>query len=275
MKDIKEILNYEIFSFDDYTFKVSIILFILVIFLATKLTIWIIKKAFNRKISKSSEDKGNFLAVFQLIKYLIWVIAIVLILETAGVKVTVLIAGSAALLVGIGMGLQQTFNDFISGIILLTEGTTKVGDILEVENDVVMVKHIGLRTSKVINRDDIIIIVPNSLITTNKVINWSHQNKKTRFRVNVGVAYGSDVDLVAKVLIECAAEHKDVSDKKNIEARFKNFGNSSLDFQLLFFSDNVFRIETTLSELRIAINKKFIENGIKIPFPQMDVHLNK
>jgi len=274
MKQIKDILNYELFSFDNYSFKVNILLFVLLIFLATKLILWIIKKAINRKITKDSEERGNYLAVYQLVKYFLWVIAIALIMETAGIKVTVLVAGSAALLVGVGMGLQQTFNDIVSGIILLTEGTTKIGDVLEIENEVVMVKQIGLRTSKVINRDDVMIIVPNSLITTNKVINWSHQSDTIRFKIEVGVAYGSDVDLVTKLLTESAKEHKDVANK-NIQARFVNFGNSSLDFQLLFFSKNVFRIETTLSDIRKTINRKFIENGIKIPFPQMDVHINK
>ena len=275
MKTIKEILNFEFFSLNDYSFKLNMLLLIIVIFVITKLLLWIIKKSFNRRIKTRKEDIGNYLAVFQLIKYLIWVISIALMLEMLGVKVTVLIAGSAALLVGVGMGLQQTFNDFISGIILLTEGTTKVGDVLEIEDDVVIVKHIGLRTSKVVNRDDIIIIVPNSIITTNRVINWSHQSKNTRFKINVGVAYGSDVDLVVKVLEESASLHKSVLKNKNIEARFINFGESSLDFQLLFFSKDVFRIETILSDIRKTINQKFIENKIKIPFPQMDVHMNK
>jgi small-conductance mechanosensitive channel len=184
-----------------------------------------------------------------------------------------LIAGSAALLVGVGLGLQQTFNDIISGIILLSERSIKIDDILEIDGDVVRIQKIGLRTSKGLNRDEISIIIPNSLITTNKVINWSHQARKTRFRINVGVAYGSDVDLVLNILEASALEHPDISDATQIEARFINFGNSSLDFQLLFFSESVFRIEKVKSEIRKIINRKFIENKITVPFPQMDIHL--
>ena len=169
--------------------------------------------------------------------------------------------------------MQQTFNDFISGIILLIEGTTKIGDVLEIDGDVVLIQDIGLRTSKGLNRDDIVVIIPNSLITTNKVINWSHQTKRTRFRIKVGVAYGSDIDLVIKILEESALEHPDISDKNLIEARLSDFGNSSLDFELLFFSDNVFRIEKVKSDIRKIINRKFTENNIVIPFPQMDVHI--
>ena len=130
-----------------------------------------------------------------------------------------------------------------------------------------------MRTSKGLNTDDISIIIPNSLITTNKVINWSHQTKKTRFRIDVGVAYGSDVDLVIKVLEESAFEHPDISDREFIEARLVNFGNSSLDFQVLFFTKNIFRIGKVKSDIRRIINQKFAKNNIAIPFPQLDLHL--
>ena len=174
---------------------------------------------------------------------------------------------------GIGLGLQQTFNDVLSGIILLSEKSIKIDDILEIDGDIVKMQSIGLRTSKGLNTDDISIIIPNSLITTNKVINWSHQTKKTRFRIDVGVAYGSDVDLVIKTLEDSAFEHPDTSDRELTEARLVNFGNSSLDFQVLFFSKNIFRINKVKSDIRRIINKKFIENNISIPFPQMDLNL--
>ena len=122
--------------------------------------------------------KGNLFALLQIFTYVLWIISFTVILETIGVKMNVLLAGSAALLVGVGLGLQQTFNDIISGIILLFEGTTKVGDILEVDGDIIKIENIGLRTSKAINRDQIVAIIPNSQITTSKVVNWSHQTKK-------------------------------------------------------------------------------------------------
>jgi len=273
MEILNNFLEFEIFRIGEYALKVYTLLTILIIFLITKLILWLIKKALFGKLKFKNLDQGNLFALFQIIKYVLWVIAIALILETTGVKVTVLLAGSAALLVGVGLGLQQTFNDFISGIIILSEGTTKVGDVLEIDGDVIMIQSIGLRTSKGLNRDQIIVIIPNSLITTNKVINWSHQSKNTRFKINVGVAYGSDVDLVIKVLEESVLEHPDTFDKNLIEARFLDFGNSSLDFQVLFFSKNVFRIEKVKSDIRKIINRKFIENNITIPFPQIDLHL--
>lgn len=249
------------------------ILSIVITLAITRFIIWLIKKALYSKNKLKPFDEGNSYALFQIISYVIWIIAFAIILETIGVKINVLLAGSAALLVGIGLGLQQTFNDIISGVILLFEGSTKVGDVLEIDNDVILVQSIGLRTSKGLNRDEIVVIIPNSQITTNKVINWSHQSKKTRFKINIGVAYGSDVDLVEELLRASVIEHPQIHEQDFIEARFTDFGNSSLDFQILFFSRNVFRIEKVKSEIRKTVNRKFLENKVTIPFPQMDVHV--
>jgi len=273
MEILREFLEFELIRVGEYKIRVYTLATILIIFLITKLILVLIKKTLFRKRKINEFDKGNAYALFQIIRYVIWVIAIGLVLETIGIKVTVLIAGSAALLVGIGLGLQQTFNDVLSGIILLSEKSIKIDDILEIDGDIVKIQSIGLRTSKGLNTDDISIIIPNSLITTNKVINWSHQTKKARFRIDVGVAYGSDVDLVIKTLEDSAFEHPDTSDRELTEARLVNFGNSSLDFQVLFFSKNIFRINKVKSDIRRIINKKFTENNISIPFPQMDLNL--
>ena len=275
METIKKILEFEIFSYDDYVIKVKRIIVVLFILLLTKIILWIIKKTLYRRFQLGMVDEGNTFALFQIVKYVVWVTAIAFLLESLGVKITLLLAGSAALLVGIGLGLQQTFNDIISGIILLSERSIKIGDVLEIDGDIIKIQTIGVRTSKGANRDEITIIIPNSLITTSKVINWSHQSKKTRFKIDVGVAYGSNVDLVIKILEESAIEHPDISNRELIDARLMNFGNSSLDFQLYFFSKNIFRIEKVKSDIRKIINKKFIENNISIPFPQMDVYIKQ
>ena len=201
METIKNFLELELLNVGEFSVRVYTVVSILLIFAITKLILLLIKKTiFNQRRSKL--DVGGRYALLQIIKYVLWVVAIGLILETLGVKVTVLIAGSAALLVGIGLGLQQTFNDILSGIILLSEKSIKIEDVLEVDGIIVKMQSIGLRTSKALNTDDVSIIIPNSLITTNKVINWSHQAHKARFRIDVGVAYGSDIDLVIKVLEE-------------------------------------------------------------------------
>lgn len=271
----EEFINYKLIDIEGYSLSAYTIIAVAVIVIVTILISKGIKKLLfsNNKLNKM--DKGSAYSLYKLTKYVLWIIAIAIMLDIIGINLTGLVVGSAALVVAIGLGLQSTFNDFISGIILLVENTTSVGDVLEVEGEIVLIQNIGLRTSTVINRDDIIVIIPNSQITTNKVINWSHQSKKTRFRINIGVAYGTDVEMVINILEEAAFEHPEIKEPKTIKARFVDFGNSSLDFELLFFSKNVFRIENVKSDIRKIINQKFIENNITIPFPQMDVYLKK
>lgn len=227
------------------------------------------------KMNLKQRKEGNVYSLFQIIKYLIWTISVGLILQTLGVEVTLLIASSAVLLVGVGLGLQQTFNDIVSGIILLSERSIRISDILEIDGEIIKIQEIGLRTSKGLNTDDISIIIPNSLITTNKVINWSHQTEQNRFRIDVRTTYGSDVELIIKLLEESAQEHPDVDRKKLTEARLSNFGSSSLDFHVFYYSKVIFRSERVKSDIRRIINRKFIENNITIPFPQMDVHIKR
>jgi len=275
METVKDILQSVILRIGDHQIMVSTLLIVILIFIVTKILLWTIRKAIFRKQTVERMEMSNAYSLFQIIKYILWIVSILFMMQSFGISITVLLAGSAALLVGIGLGLQQTFNDFVSGIILLIEGTTKIDDVLEIDGEVIKIQEIGIRTSKGFTRDDIVVIIPNSAITTNKVINWSHQSKKTRFRINVGVAYGSDVDLVIRILEESALEHPEIRDKEHISARLVDFGSSSLDFQLLFFSDNVFRVEKIKAEIRKIINRKFIENGVVIPFPQLDLHVKQ
>ena len=273
MEFLKSLLEFEIISVGQYKLDTVTLLLVVLIFVITKLLLWLIKKSVLNQKRYMHLDEGTIYSIFQIVKYIVWIVAVAFMLEMIGVKVTLIIAGSAALLVGVGLGLQQTFNDVISGIILLSERTIKIDDVLEIDGDIVMIQEIGLRTSKGLNRDDISIIIPNSLITTNKVINWSHQSKKARFKIDVGVAYGSDINLVLKILEESAFSHPDIFDRELTEARLMNFGNSSLDFQVLFFSKSIFRISRVKSDIRRIIYTKFLEHNITIPFPQMDVHV--
>lgn len=273
MEAINNFLDFQLLRVGEYQLKVYSVIILLIIFILTKLSLWLIKKVLFRTTKLNQLNTGNSYALFQIVKYVIWIIASAFFLETVGVRVTVFLAGSAALLVGVGLGLQQTFNDVISGIILLSERSIKINDILEIDKDIVKIQEIGVRTSKGLNRDDISIIIPNSMITNNKVINWSHQSKETRFKIEVGVAYGSDVELVSRVLRESAMENAEVSDKSLIDVRLLDFAGSSLYFQLLFYSENIFRIEKVKSDIRVIINRKFIDNKISIPYKQMDVHI--
>lgn len=271
METINNILEFEIFRFKEHYLTIFELLSVCLIFLITRLIIWLIGKVI---FQKTKLDKGSTFALYQLIKYVIWIMATVFMLEAVGAEYTVILAGSAALLVGIGLGLQSIFTDILSGVILLFEKSIKIDDILEIDGDIIKVQSIGLRTSRGVNRRKINVILPNSLLTTNKVINWSHQTYKTRFSITVGVAYGSDIDLVAEILEKSAMEHPEVLEADSLDVRLIEFGASSLDFQLLFYSQNIFSIEKVRSDIRKIIVRKFHENNITIPFPQLDLNLN-
>ncbi len=272
--NLKDILEYAFIKTESFNITVYNLVATILILLVTRIVIGIIHKVFKRKIYPNKNiEFGKSHTIYQLTKYILWTIAIVLSLETIGIKITFLLAGSAALLVGLGFGLQQIFRDIVSGFFILFEGNLKVNDVVEVEEEIGRVKEIGFRTTKIESRDNIILIIPNSKFIDGKVINWSHIQKRTRFHVQVGVAYGSNVELVRKVLIESAINHSDVAKIPKPFVRFYDFGNSSLDFQLFFWTDRAFEVENIKSEIRFSIDKKFRENKIHIPFPQRDVHI--
>ena len=270
----KDILNFKLIETESYVISIYSILLVFFIIVATVIVLKIIKKLVTGIVNKKKLESGTAHSINQIIKYFIWVIVIILALDTIGVKISIFLASAAALLVGVGLGLQQLFNDIASGIVLLFEGSIKIDDVIELNESIIgRVIVIGIRTSKIKTRDDVVIIVPNSKLVNDNIINWSHMDKKTRFKVNVGVAYGSDVKLVKKLLLECAIKSKDIYEKPVPFVRFLDFGESSLDFQLFFWVKNSFTVENLKSDLRFAINQNFTENNIQIPFPQRDVHI--
>jgi small-conductance mechanosensitive channel len=271
---LKEFLESHLIETKDFDITVYEILVILLILIVTIFIIRVIKKVFRIREKRKEFDPGRSHAIQQILKYVLWIIAILVSLETVGIKLTLILAGSAALLVGLGLGLQQIFQDVMSGVAILFEGIIKVGDVVEIKNDIVgRVVEIGLRTSKIETRDNIIMVIPNSKFVTDIVINWSHMEKKTRFHVDVGVAYGSDVEKVTRVLLKCASDQQRISASPQPFVRFIDFGNSSLDFQLFFWSTDTFSVEFIKSALRYKIDAAFRQNGIHIPFPQRDIHI--
>lgn len=269
---LESILKFKLFTIKDTPFYLeNIILSILIVLITMAMYILLLRFLLNPYFKRRKIEPGRVYAIKQLIKYVLVIIAFLLVIETLGFKISKLWAAGAALLVGIGLGLQQTFNDFASGIILLMEGSVQKGDWIKVGEMEGVVKKIGMRTSLITTRRNISIIVPNSQITVNNVINLSHYNKTTLHIVPVGVAYGSDTQLVKKVLLECADRHSKVLPGAFV--RFVNFGDSSLDFQLLFWSNEYQKIEDVKSDIHFMIDAAFRKYNIEIPFPQRDLHL--
>ncbi len=272
---MKEFLEYEIISLGEYHLTMFKVMVVAVVIAFTWILTWGVKKGLVNRSNNTELEQGRRLSFYQLLRYILWIIATLLILESLGFQITLLIAGSAALLVGIGLGLQEVFKDFLSGIILLFDGTILVSHIIEVEGTVGRVKEIRLRASEIETREGIVLIIPNSRFITGNVINWTHNRKLTRFTIEVGVAYGSDVEKVRDVLVECAKQHSEVVKNPEPFVFFSDFADSQLTFSLQFYSRSVFKIEFIKSDIRFSIDKAFREAGITIPFPQRDVHLRK
>lgn len=267
---MEEILNYELLKIGkDTIYLVSVLK--LVGFL---LLIFIVLFGLKKAIYKSKRfDVAKKYSIYSLSKYFIFVLASIYGLQIVGFNLSVLMAGSAALLVGVGLGLQSIFSDFISGILILIESTVKVNDVIEVDGVVSIVKEINLRTTTVLTRDDKYIIVPNSNLTTSQIINWTHDHISSRFEVKVGVDYSSDVNLVMEVLKKVVLSQGGIEKEPVPFVRFVQFGDSSLDFAVIFWSEDVFRVRNIESELRVKIFNAFKENNIAIPFPQRVVHI--
>ena len=256
--DIKTLFDYTLFRIGKYSLNLTDILFVILVLLGARLMLFLIKKFLQRQVRLKRIDQGKEYSIYQIIVYLTYVIAISIGLESIGVNLTVLLAGSTALLVGLGLGLQDFFKDLVAGFIVLWERTVTAGDIVEIAGTVGRVQEVGLRTTSVFSRDDIVIIIPNQSLVNERVINWSQHGKSPRFTVNVGVAYGSDTKLVEKILLDCALGHREVESKPGPLVHFTDFGDSSLDFSLFFYSYNLFRIERIKSDLRFATLSFFL-----------------
>jgi small-conductance mechanosensitive channel len=270
----QEIFDYNLFTFHKVDFTISKLFWLLVAMVITWTVVRVIKLILIRKVLNRGMDKGSISAVIQLIKYFAYTIVLAILLDTFGFNTTAILASSTALLVGIGLGLQQVFYDLVSGIILLFEGTIRVGDVVEIKHEYVgKVMHIGIRTSKIETRDNTYIIVPNSKFISGDVVNWSHITTSTRFRVTVGVAYGSDVDLVKELLLKAANIQKEVERKPEPFVRFNDFGDSALIFELYFWTNETFIVENLKSDIRFEVDKLFRQHNVTIPFPQRDLHI--
>jgi small-conductance mechanosensitive channel len=270
---IQSVLEYTLLKVQGYQITVANVLTIVILYLVARIIIFLIYKGLGKYLkSRNGADEGRVNALLQIFKYLIYILFIIFALQVVEVNVSLLLAGSAALLVGLGFGLQNIFNDLISGIIILIEGNLKTTDIVELNGLLGRVESIGLRTSKVRSRDSVTMIIPNNKLVSDQVINWSHGNYITRYRVAVGVAYGSDLAKVKELLLQVMDEQETIVKSPKPLVRFVDFGNSSLDFELLFWSREIWWIEDLRSDIRFAIDAAFRQNGITIPFPQRDLH---
>lgn len=263
------------FHIGKYDITIENIVNLVFIYFGTVLTLYIIRYYLARRGKKSVFDKKRNHSIYLFIKYFLWVFSIILMIKSTGLEVTYFLAGSAALFVGIGLGVQDIFKDIVSGIFMLTEGTIRIDDILEIDGNVGKVTDIKLRTSDFLTRNGSTVVVPNHKFITEKVINWSHNLTPTRFHVEVGVAYKENEKQIRDILIELAHQHPDIITKrKDLKpfVRIIEFADSSVIYHLYFWSTNMFNIEETQSDLRFDIREAFRKHNIEIPFPQRVLH---
>ena len=268
---ILEFLATPLVQYGDLTISIFSILKVVILILLLQLVLIILKKFLRFQIKSRELHHGDIMAIYQIVKYILVVVVVVMILANLGINTTLLWTSSAALMVGVGMGLQNIFKDVLSGIMILFGKVVRVGDIVEVGDILGRVIEIHLRTSKMVTRDDIDMVVPNSKFVEDNVINWTLDNSHVRLMLKVVVAYGSDIELVRDILLNVAKRNKEVIDKPEPKVRFSDFGDSSLDFQLLFWTNEVFRQEFVKSDLRFEVDKEFRKANITIPFPQRTV----
>ncbi len=275
LNEIRKILELPLLKIRDYEITLFDLLMIVLIFTISRFILWFLQKFLKRNVFRNSTiDEGRQFTLLQLIRYCVYVVASLLAFQAVGVQLSLLLAGSAALLVGIGLGLQQIFRDLVSGLILLFEGNVTVGDIIEVNALIGRVTAIGLRTSRIETRDAVTIVVPNSRFIDDNVINWSHNHKLTRFHITLSVSYECEPQEVKKVLLEVVKQHRDVVEKPAPFVRFQHFGESGIELDLLFWTYNVWRIENLKSEIRYSIFSAFRQHNIRIPYPKRTVYLH-
>jgi len=233
----------------------------------------IVERGVQNALKNKAMDPGIKGSIERFSRYLTVVIGVFVSVDTIGISLTSIAALGAVLMVGVGFGLQNIAQNFISGIIILLERPIKQGDIVVVGGVSGKVRDIRVRSTVIETRDDVAIIVPNSQFIAEQVINDSFSGHKIRKTLKVGVAYGSDVEKVTQILMKIASEHKEVLKDPDSKVLFMDFGNSSLDFELRFWVSELWATDAILSDLRYAIDLEFRNGGVTIPFPQRDLHI--
>ncbi len=223
-------------------------------------------------LSRTKLSRGVSAAISVTIRYFVITLGIIFALSAAGIELSKFSLIAGALGVGIGFGLQNIVSNFISGLILVYERPIQAGDTIEVESLLGKVKKIGIRASNVVTYDGAEVVVPNSNLISNQLINWTLSDNKRRVEIKVGVAYGADPNIVLKLLKKVALDNEDVLKEPEPRALFDEFGDSSLNFRLLYWVPFESGIGTK-SDVSIGIYNILAENNIQIPFPQVDVHM--
>lgn len=274
LNELSDILNAPLFYIQRT--PVTLISFIgaILFFLAAYLISWTLQRTLRLKIfPRFKLAEGLQYTFLRLAHYFFMFLGLLLGLQFIGLNLSSLAVIAGLLSVGIGFGLQNIASNFVAGIILLFERPIKIGDRITVGDTHGDVQEIKIRSTTIITPDHIAIIVPNSDFVSGRVINWSYGDPRVRLHLSVGVSYRSDVDQIKQILLETARSHPQVLPHPEPDVGFTAFGDSALQFDLLFWVGEAKGGVRVLSDLRYQLYQRFKENGIEIPFPQREIHL--
>jgi len=271
LNTLKKILAFKLIDTEKIDVTVLTVVFLIVVLFLTGIVLRFVRRFVTRKLPV--EDKNKFISVFQFVKYLVYVLVFMFTLHSSGVNMNIFITASAALFVGLGFALQTFFQDIISGILMILDQSLHVGDIIEVDGKVGEVKEIRLRTTRMITRNDRVMVIPNHKFMVETLFNWTQNSTINREQVSVGVAYGSDIRLVKQLLENAVHGIEGVVSDKEILVLFEGFGDSSLNFSVYFYVTNGMKSPKIQSDIRFKIDDEFRKNNISIPFPQRDIHI--
>jgi small-conductance mechanosensitive channel len=271
MEKLKSILNYTFNFTDGISISVKGLLLVITVIFLTSIFLNLFRRILTRRLP--NDDKAKFKILFGYGKWIVYLVILLITFHGIGVNVTAVFAASAALLIGVGLALQTLFQDIIAGVLILIDQTIHVGDIIEIDGKIGRVDEVKLRTTRAVTIDNKVLIIPHHLYLTNSLYNWTQNGSTTRESVTVGVAYGTDVQLVKKILIQAADSHDLILKHPAPYVFFANFGDSALEFKLVFTLNDSFKGAIPKSDLRFEIDKLFREHNISIPFPQRDIHI--
>jgi len=229
---------------------------------------------FNRLLAQSGLDRSLQYAIAQIVSNIVLVVGIFIVLENTGIHLAALTVFAGAVGVGVGFGLQNIASNFISGLVILAERPITIGDRVEVAGIAGQVEHIRARSTVIRTNDNIAMIVPNTKFIDSPVTNWTYGDPRVRFRIPVGVAYGSDISKVGEALLTAGRENANTLKEPVPTVFLKQFGDNSIDFELVVWSSEMSaRPSRYRSDLNFAIEQKFREAGIEFAFPQRDLHI--
>ncbi len=273
MQKIHDFLNYNFTLGSSISFTVQSLVVILIVFVFTSYFLKFIRRIVSRTLSEQA--KYTFQSIFSFINYFVYVIVILVTFDNIGLDVTAVFAASAALLVGVGLALQTIIQDIISGVFIIADQTVHIGDIIQLDGQVGKVENIKLRTTRAVTIDNKVLIIPNHKFLTSILYNWTENGTLTTEYIQVGVAYGSNLDLVKKLLIDLTSSFPKILKDPKPFVILNEFGDNALDLKLAITLNNSFKAERLKSRVRFKIYEVFKAHKIDIPFPQRTVWINQ